>query len=264
MTTGPAVTVAIADGLGVVTLNRPENGNAFDAELADALGEAVLKLSAAGGLRGVLIRADGPNFSLGGDIRHFRTHDPATYGEVFGDLIDRVTPALLGLQALPVPVVTAVHGWVVGAGLSLVGVADIVLAADDTRFRTAFTGLGLPGDAGVTWFLSRALGQRRAAELLFENRPLDAARALDWGLVTHLVPANDLAAESSALAARLAQGPTVAFAHAAALLASAAQRSLAEHLQHERASTVACAASDDLIHGITAFAERRVPEFEGR
>lgn len=261
---GPAVTVDITAGVGTLTLNRPGNGNAFDAELTDALRDAVAGLSAAAGLRCVLVRAEGPSFSLGGDVRHFRTFDPAEYGAVFGDLTDRVTPALLGLQELPVPVVVAVHGWVVGAGLSLVGVADVVVAAADARFRTAFTGLGLPGDTGVTWFLSRLLGPRRAAAVLLENRPFGADEALDWGLVTRVVPADALADETSALASRLAAGPTVAYAHALDLVESAQDHSLAEHLHRERASTVACAATDDLIHGIAAFAERRVPEFEGR
>lgn len=260
----PAVTVAIADGVGTVTLNRPERGNAFDAELTDGLRDGVAELADAAGLRCVLIQAGGPSFSLGGDVAHFRTFDPAEYGKVFGDLTDRVVPALLGLQALPVPVVTAVHGWVVGAGLSLVGVSDLVLAADDTRFRSAFTGLGLPGDTGVTWFLSHLLGPRRAASVLLENRPFSADDALDWGLVTRVVPAADLATEASALASRLAAGPTVAYTHALALVGSAHDHTLAEHLQRERASTVACAATDDLIHGIAAFAERRVPQFEGR
>ena len=240
---GPAVTVDITGGVGTLTLNRPGNGNAFDAELTDALRDAVAGLSVAAGLRCVLVRAEGPSFSLGGDVRHFRTFEPAEYGAVFGDLTDRVTPALLGLQELPVPV---------------------VVAADDTRFRTAFTGLGLPGDTGVTWFLSRLLGPRRAAAVLLENRPFGADEALDWGLVTRVVPADALADETSALASRLAAGPTVAYAHALDLVESAHDHSLAEHLHRERASTVACAATDDLIHGIAAFAERRVPEFEGR
>ncbi|GAA1750123.1 enoyl-CoA hydratase/isomerase family protein [Aeromicrobium alkaliterrae] len=261
---GPAVTVEIVAGVGTLALNRPENGNAFDAELTDALGAAVAQLAETDGLRAVLVRAEGPSFSLGGDVRHFRTFDPAEYGEVFGDLTDRVTPALVGLLELPVPVVTAVHGWVVGAGLSLVGIADVVLAADDTRFRTAFTGLGLPGDTGVTWFLSRLVGPRRAASLLLENPSFSAREALEWGLVTRLVPADTLADEALALATRLGAGPTVAYAHALDLVASAHDHTLAEHLQRERASTVACAATDDLIHGIAAFAERRVPEFEGR
>lgn len=260
----PAVTVAIADGVGTLTLNRPERGNAFDAELTDGLREGVAELADTAGLRCVLVRAEGASFSLGGDVSHFRTFDPAEYGEVFGDLTDRVTPALLTLQRLPVPVVTAVHGWVVGAGLSLVGVSDLVLAAEDTRFRTAFTGLGLPGDTGVTWFLTRLLGPRRAASVLLENRPFSADEALAWGLVSRLVPAESLRDEAESLVARLAAGPTVAYAHALALVESAHDHTLAEHLQRERASTVACAATDDLIHGIAAFAERRVPQFEGR
>ncbi|MEH3034780.1 MAG: enoyl-CoA hydratase/isomerase family protein [Aeromicrobium erythreum] len=259
-----AVRLEVVDGLGIVTLARPDHGNAIDGELGAGLTVAVERLAAVDGLRAVLVRAEGPTFSLGGDIGYFRSHDPAEYGPVFGRLVDTISPAVLGLHALEVPVVTAVQGWTVGASLALVGVADVVVAADDARFRVAFTGIGLPGDVGVTWFLPRLVGPRRAAALVLENEPFGAAEALDWGLVSRLVPAADLQDDALATARRLAAGPTVAFRHARANLASAFDHPLAEHVAAERASTVDCATSHDLIQGIAAFAERRTPEFEGR
>jgi 2-(1,2-epoxy-1,2-dihydrophenyl)acetyl-CoA isomerase len=252
------------EGVARLTLTRGERGNAFDLDLTEGLRLGALALAADASVRAVLLTAQGPRFSVGGDIEHFLRHRPDEYPELFGDLMDRVTEALETFAALDAPIVTAVHGTVAGAGLSLVGVADIVLAAHDTTFRTAFTGIGLPGDAGVSWFLPRLVGPRRAARLMLENTPFDATDALQWGLVSELVPATELQAAAEACAARLANGPTIAFGHLRRNLAAAAGSSLGEHLHRERASTVACAASPDLVDAVDAFAHHHRPTFHGR
>jgi len=259
-----AVGLQIESGVATIRLARGDAGNAFDADLADGILRAATSIAGADDVRCVAIRADGANFSLGGDVTFFRQHDAEEYGELFGSLMDTVSEALLILEGLDVPIVAGVHGWVVGAGLSLVGVADLVLAAENARFRTAFTGIGLPGDAGVSWFLTRAVGLRRATALMMENNAFSAAEAADWGLVTQVVPSAELGESLDALARRIASGPTYALGHVRRNLRHAPNSSLVEQLARERSSTVACAATNDLRNAIHAFANRQSPTFEGR
>jgi len=259
-----AVGLTIESGVATIRLARGDAGNAFDAALTDGLLRAATSIAGADDVRCVVIRADGPNFSLGGDVRYFRQHDVEEYGELFGSLIDTVSEALLVFEGLDVPIVAGVHGWVVGAGLALLGVADLVLAAEDARFRTAFTGIGLPGDSGVSWYLTRAVGLRRATALMLENNAFGAAEAADWGLVTQVVPSAELGESLDALASRIASGPTHAFGHVRRNLHHAQGSSLVDQLARERSSTVACAATHDLRNAIDAFANRQIPTFEGR
>lgn len=259
-----AVDLHVEHGVARVRLTSPGSGNAFDLELTEGLRLAARRLRTEPSVRAVLVTADGDTFSRGGDVSHFATHDAADYPDVFGDLMDRISEALLDLQQLDAPVVVAVQGWVVGAGLCLVGAADIVLAADDARFVTAFTGIGLPGDAGVSWFLTRLVGPRRAAALLLQNTPFSATEALAWGLVSELVPAAELPSRAEDVAARLAAGPTTALGLARRNVASALDHDLETHLALERAATVRSARTRDLIHAVEAFASRTTPTFEGR
>jgi len=259
-----AVGLDIESGVATIRLARGDAGNAFDTELADGIRYAAHAIAGADDVRCVAIRADGPNFSLGGDVTFFRQHDAEEYGELFGSLIDTVSEGLLILEDLDVPIVAGVHGWVVGAGLSLVGLADLVLAAEDARFRTAFTGIGLPGDAGVSWYLTRAVGLRRATALMLENQVFTAAEAAAWGLVTRVVPSAELGESLDELAGRIAAGPTRAFGHVRQNLRHAQDSSLADQLARERSSTVACAATHDLRNAIDAFTNRQTPTFEGR
>lgn len=258
------VEVAIDGQVATITLARPEAGNGFDLELTEGLRLAAHAVKERDDLRCVLIRADGPNFSFGGDIGFFDEAAPDEYGALFAELIDRVAEALQILEDLDVPVVTAVHGWVVGAGLALIGVADLVIAADDARFRTAFTGIALPGDVGVSWYLTRAVGLRRATSLIFLNEPFSVDEAADWGLVTQIVPRAELDSAVDDLVGRLAAGPTRAFGHARRNLRSAVNSNLADQIARERAATVACAATQDVRVAIASFAEKRTPVFEGR
>src|SRR5206468_11559804 len=153
------------------------------------------------------ISADGPSFSVGGDMRHFLAQTDRMADEL-SDMIGGYHPALARLAALPLPVVCAVNGAAAGGGLGLMWCADVVIAADDAKFATGFAALGLSGDGGSSWFLPRLVGLRRARELILHNRVLSATEALDWGLIDRVVPAADLDAEAEAAAAGMAAGPT--------------------------------------------------------
>ena len=161
------------------------------------------------------------------------------------------------------PVVAAVHGAVAGGGLGLIYVADIVLAAEGTRFTAGFGGLGLSGDGGGTWFLPRLVGMRRAAELYFGRRVLQADEAATWGLITRVVREKDLTAEAESAARQLAAGPTRALAEIRTLLRRSPDASLGDQLLAETAAQSRTVATRDAAHGIECFMTKSRPEFRG-
>jgi 2-(1,2-epoxy-1,2-dihydrophenyl)acetyl-CoA isomerase len=261
----PPATVefSVADGLAVIRLNKPAARNAIDQALVDDLAEAVQRCAADAAVRALLICANGPAFTVGGDVAVFAK---AGRDELPGDLRRMTTgyhAALQILDRLEVPVVAAVHGAVAGGGLGLIYVADVVIAAEGTRFATGFSGLGLSGDGGGTWFLPRLVGMRRAAELYFGQRVLDADEAAAWGLISRVVPAADLAAEAERTARQLAAGPTRAFGEIRTLLRRTHEVSLGDQLQAETGALSRTAGTRDAARAIDSFMAKSRPEFRG-
>lgn len=247
-------------GLVRLTLDRPAALNALDTALAESLRAAARALSRDASVRSVLLAGAGSAFAVGGDLEQLR-EAPV---EVADRLIRPLNEALWLLAQMDAPVVVALHGAVAGGGLSLAAAADLAIAADDTRFRYAYTGIAASGDLGISWTLPRLLGLRRALELALLDEGFDAVHALAIGLVNRVVPAAALATEAEALAQRLAQGPTRAYGRIRRLMRSSADRSLAEQLDAEHEAFLACAASADFREGIEAFFAHRAPHFEGR
>lgn len=257
------VEFSVADGLAVIRLNRPAARNAIDQALVDDLTEAVQRCAADTAVRALLICANGPAFTVGGDVAVLAKAGP---DELPGDLRRMTTgyhAALRILDRLEVPVVAAVHGAVAGGGLGLIYVADVVIAAEGTRFATGFSGLGLSGDGGGTWFLPRLVGMRRAVELYFGQRVLDADEAAAWGLISRVVPAADLTAEAERTARRLAAGPTRAFGEIRTLLRSTHEVSLGDQLQAETGALSRMAGTRDAARAIDSFMAKSRPEFRG-
>jgi 2-(1,2-epoxy-1,2-dihydrophenyl)acetyl-CoA isomerase len=251
------------DGLAHLRLTRAAKHNAIDAAMVEAFARAVIDLERAEGVRAVLLAADGPSFTVGGDLPFIAAHSDRL-AATLDDMIGRYHDALGRLAALPAPVVAAVQGPAAGGGLGIVWAADLVLAGEDLKIATGFARLGLSGDGGSSWWLPRLVGLRRAQELLIAGRVLDAAEALEWGLVTRVLPVDRLAAEAEELARRLAAGPTRAYAHMGALLRDGATRTLEQGLAAERRAMVDTGATADAVEGVAAFVERRPPGFRGR
>ena len=162
------------------------------------------------------------------------------------------------------PLVVAVQGAAAGAGLSLAVSGDLVLAAESSTFTSAYTAAGVSPDGSSTYFLPRLIGLRRTQELMFTNRRLSAAEALEWGLVTQVVADSKLADEARALAGRLAGGATAAFGHVKQLLHESFQGSLETQLERESRGIAEMGAGLDGPEGIRAFTEKRKPDFRGR
>ena len=262
--TEPSVLFSAAAGVGVITLNRPRARNAIDPQLTEDLRDAVERCAADQTVRAVLIRAEGPSFTVGGDVTAMARTTPAELPALLSRITAVYHATLQILDQLPVPVVTAVHGAVAGGGLGLVYVADIVLAAESTRCAAGFAGLGLSVDSGGTWFLPRLVGTRRAAELCLGQRVLSAREAAEWGLISRVVRDEDLTAEAETVARRLAAGPTRALGEIRALLRRSPDAELGDQLLAESEALARTGATRDAAHGIASFMAKTKPDFEGR
>ncbi|MEU5262913.1 enoyl-CoA hydratase/isomerase family protein [Amycolatopsis sp. NPDC021455] len=242
-----SVSVAVENGVAHVRLTRGR-GNPIDLATAEGLHQAANRCE---GARALLFTAAGPAFCVGGDLREF-----AAAADLRAHL-DRVTGALhealrifAGLDA---PVVAAVQGAVAGAGLGLLGVADLVVASEDATFTAAYTGIGYTPDAGVSWSLPRLVGPRVALELLLTNRRLTAAEACAAGLVTSV--AADPEKTAASLAERLAGA---AFGVTKRLVRDGRSASFAQHLDTEARAIAEAAVSPAGRDGVAAFLARRL------
>lgn len=255
---------SVADGVATICLNRPDVRNAIDLRMGQETLEVARRVSVDRTVRAVLICGNGPALTVGGDISYFLDGNERGFGDLFVTMTTPFHQAFEILSRVEAPIVTAAHGAVAGGGLGYVYAADIVLAADDSRFVTAFAGIGLSGDGGGTYHLPRLIGPRRAAAAYLRNTPISAAEALAWGLVTELVPADELRSRAAALARDLANGPTVAFATQRALLRDSWRNDLSAQFAAESRGIKHTGDSRDAAAAIAAFAARRPPTFEGR
>jgi 2-(1,2-epoxy-1,2-dihydrophenyl)acetyl-CoA isomerase len=263
MTTAPLL-VERNDQIATLTLNRPAALNTLDFGLMDALVDAAADVAADDNLRVVVIRGAGKHFMAGGDLRTFAGElgkPPAQRNTDFRLMIGRLHSAIEHFHRMPHPVVGQVHGAVAGFGLSLMNACDLVVAADDSYFASAYGKIALTPDGGGSWSLPRLVGTRRAMEILLLGERFDAARALEWGLVNRVVPAAELQGAVDAVVQALVAGPVLALRNAKRLLRDSPGRTLSEQLDAEAASFGACAGTADFVEGITAFLEKRPAGF---
>ncbi|MEJ2864077.1 enoyl-CoA hydratase-related protein [Actinomycetospora flava] len=253
----------VTGGVATIELDRPEAGNAIDPTMVEDLDEATFRAAHDPAVRAVLVRGTGRSLSVGGDLAFF-AGNADDIPERLRWIIDRYHVTLDRLATLDVPVVCAVHGALAGGGLGLAHVADIVVAADDSRFAVGYGAIGLASDGANSWYLPRLVGMRRAQEMFLLNRMLTGPEALEAGLVTEVVPAAELAGRAQKLATTLAAGPTKAYGHMKRLLLASQDADLSRQLAEETRHMTASGATDDAREGITAFVERRRPEFRGR
>jgi 2-(1,2-epoxy-1,2-dihydrophenyl)acetyl-CoA isomerase len=212
----------------------------------------------------VLLTARGRHFCVGQDLKeHARALEtaPAT---AFTIVREEYNPLVEEVHALRPPVVAAVEGACVGAGLGLALCADLRVAGHGARFSTAFTGIGLAADSGLSGALARAVGPSRAAALMLLGDRFDAEEARQWGLVHRVVSAGTAAAEGLALARRLAEGPTAAYTEVKALLRDAVGADLTAVLDREAAAQERLGRTVDHGGAVQAFLAGRRPVFEGR
>ena len=253
----------VRDGVAHVTLDRPEAGNALNLELSQELLRAVLRCDEDPEVRAVLLAGAGDMFCVGGDLKSF-----SEQGEHLPHHLKEVTTylhtAVSRMARMDPPVVAAVQGAAAGAGMSLSCACDLVLAAESARFVMAYSNAGLTPDGSSTYHLPHLVGLKRALDLTLTNRQLSAQEAMEWGIVTRVVPDEDLYEEATALASRLAAGATKALGAAKRLLHTGLTETLETQLEHETQTIADMARTDDAREGIASFLEKRQAEFAGQ
>jgi 2-(1,2-epoxy-1,2-dihydrophenyl)acetyl-CoA isomerase len=250
-------------GVARVTLDRGDGMNAISHTLARELMEVAALCDGHPEVRAVLLLAAGRNFCVGGDLKSFA----AAGDDLYTHLKERTTffsSAMSRLARGRAPVVSGVHGFVIGGGLILGSIADIVLAARSTSFSVGFTRLGLTPDGGTTYLLPRLVGLRRALDLTLTNRTFGAEEAVAMGLATRVVDDDRLAVEAEAEARRLAEGPTLAYGAARGLLRASFEQSFETQLELENRAIADASRTADGREGVAAFMARRQPRYNGR
>ena len=253
-----------SDGVATLTLNRPEVLNAFSTAMQRELAAVVLRLADDDAVRAVVLTGAGRAFCAGGDIGEMEGATDPTPLASRNKLHRMLTSVLMPLVQLEKPVIAAINGAAVGAGMNLALAADITVVADHARFSQAFVKVGLVPDTGGLYLLTRLIGLNRAKELCFTGRMLDAPEALLMGLVNQVVPAAELMPRALALARELASGATAAIGLTKSLLNMASTATLEEMAEFEAYALAVVLATEDHREGIRAFREKRAPVFHGR
>lgn len=249
-----------------LTMNEPERRNPLTGNSAvDEFLEAIGRIEADASVRCVILTGADPSFSAGGDLRLMQRQQQPDVQEMqirqeYRRGIQRLPVALFNLE---VPVIAAVNGHAIGAGLDLACMCDIRIASERARFAESFVRLGIiPGDGG-TWLLPRAIGLARAAEMAFTGDTIDARQALEWNLVSRVVPHEQLMSASFELAGRIAANPSHALRLTKRLLRESLHASLESVLEMAAVFQAMSHKTADHREAVTAFLEKRPPQFGG-
>ncbi len=264
-------------GVAWITLNRPDSLNAMGGELMPLLADHLADCALNEKVRCVVLTGAGRAFCAGGDVKAMAQGGMGIAGEdgmpksMAGIVASRVQglrlaqrATSLALHTMPKPTIAAVNGHAVGAGLSLALACDIRIASENAKMGTVFRNVGFSGDFGGSWFLPRLVGTEQARRLYFTGEILDAHRAKNIGLVSQIVPHDDLESETMALASHFAAGPTLAYARMKENLNRSASVDLATLLDQEALNMILSATSQDHQEAAKAFVEKRKPAFVGQ
>ncbi|MGI8667080.1 MAG: enoyl-CoA hydratase/isomerase family protein [Jatrophihabitans sp.] len=251
------------EGVATVTMNRPESMNSLSTELKNALVHTLAELAADRAVRAVVLTGSGRGFCVGQDLAEhielLQAQDPAPLSTVER----HYNPITLSLAAMAKPVIAAVNGTAAGAGASFSFACDLRIVSDQAKFLLAFANVGLGLDSGASWTLQRLIGAGRATELCLLAQPITAELAQSYGLVTQLVPPEQVLPVAQELAGRLAAGPTAAYAAIKQAIGFAAGHSLAESLANEAVQQAVAGATDDHRAAVAAFVAKQKPVFTG-
>lgn len=266
--TGTSVLLcSIEEGVATITLNRPDARNALGEELTPALRRMIAMAGDDSEVGALLITGSGTAFCAGGDVKAMNNAadaPPRTVEEKIANLQERqrtLTGALVGLRK---PTVAALPGAAAGAGLAIALACDIRIAAESAFVSTAYARIGLSGDYGISWLLTRAVGNARARELLFLPERIDAARCERLGLVNQVVPDAELRQAAFDLALRLANGPRIALRNMKDNLDEAVSSDFLSMLDAEAVRLIESMQTDDHREAARAFVEKRAPKFSDR
>ncbi len=247
-----SILLDVHDGLARVTFNRPASLNAMDFEMGGRWRDLARQVTSDPSIGAVLLDAAGPAFCAGGDVVAMATSGAG--GEAVTATAHVIHEGIRTFALSDKPIVAAVQGAVAGGGLGLMLTADYVVAADTAKFVSKYANIGLTPDLGVSTLLPAAIGQRRALQLLLQDRTLSAAEALDWGLVAEVLPGAEVAARAAEIAQFWLANATAAFGNAKRLVRVGADRSFADNLDDEAASIGARFDTPESQMRVAAFA----------
>jgi 2-(1,2-epoxy-1,2-dihydrophenyl)acetyl-CoA isomerase len=263
--TTPGLRLEVSGGVGTLTFDRPASLNALDAATRAALLAGLRALGADPEVRCVVLTGTGRAFCVGQDLREHAQRLASASPEEVGRVVpEEYNPLALALHTLDKPVLAAVNGVAAGAGASLAFLADVRLVAASASFTLAFAGIGLSCDTGASWTLPRLVGPTRALELMYSGRTVTAAESLALGIATEVVPDADFTARVQEQAARLAAGPTLAYAAMRRAVAHAATHPLAAALDVEAEGMRSTGASADHRAAVESFLAKQPARFSGR
>lgn len=258
------VLVERRDAVATVTINRPERRNSLSMAVKDALRDAVAEVAADDSVRAVVLTGAGEHFCAGQDLNEHADGLAAGAAGAFSTVGDHYAPIVRGLATMPKPVVAAVEGNCVGAGLGFALACDLRVIASNATLATAFSSIGLTCDSGLSYTLPRAVGDARARRLVLLAEPFTAAQALEWGIDHDVSDPGVTLVAATRLAERLAAGPTAAYAESKRLLAETWGRDLDGALAAEGAAQQRAGSTADHTGAVTAFLSKQRPVFAGR
>jgi 2-(1,2-epoxy-1,2-dihydrophenyl)acetyl-CoA isomerase len=255
----------VSEGVATITLNRPDSLNALNEEISLALQKAVGDAAGDRGVRCVVITGAGRAFTSGADLSDVESLSAGGQKIDLGELLrHRYNPVILPIVQMEKPVVASLNGVAAGAGASLALACDFRIASEKAKLFQAFIKVGLVPDSGAHYFLTRLVGLAKATELTMLGDNIDAQECLRLGLVTKVVPPEQLAEETRAFAERLAAGPTRAYALTKKALHFASRSDLAATLDYEADLQSEISTTEDHIEGILSFVQKRAPNFKGQ
>jgi 2-(1,2-epoxy-1,2-dihydrophenyl)acetyl-CoA isomerase len=253
----------VKEQAATITLNRPEAANGLNQVMGRELMDAAIRCDEDQEIRAVLLTGKGRFFSAGGDLKYF-----SDSGEGMSTALKEVTSyidsAASKLTRMDKPLVVAINGAAAGIGMSFALYGDIILAAESASFTAAYTAAALSPDGGMTYLLPRCIGLLRARELMLTNRRLSAKEALEWGLVSRVVPDAELMSEAEKLVKALAAGPTLSYSSVKRLMSSTFSQTLESQMELEARGIASMSKTADAKEGVGAFLARRKPVFTGK
>lgn len=253
------------NGVGIITLNRPDKLNAFSDELTFQLQDALKEMEKDKEVRAIILTAAGRGFCAGQDLQSRSIAQEMGERPSLGDSIRRrYNPIVIKLRRIEKPIIAAVNGVAAGAGASIAFACDYRIVTDKVNFIQSFTKVGLIPDSGATFILTRLVGLTKAFELMLSADKLSAQEALNLGIINKIVGEDDLMKEAVALAEKLAAGPTKAFGLTKRAVNRAVFDDLEELLEYEASLQEIAGRSDDFAEGVKAFVEKRTPQYTGK